>query len=431
MGNKLWVILLASIISHVVPVFALSVGVAWEHAGEGIVSSSWTCRLDKPMSFEMQAFLKGGLLSEKSQANGFGNNVLKNRIFGDGYSVENGLTSSGSLSASSSGVGSAKCGIYTQNVAISGGPGSITSSSNSKGNSVTVAGGYSANEGNLNAQLTSAASDKAVTSGKASIMGVDCFDDQTSQNVASGNIVMNLNGLYANQDGTLGDFGLIATNYETGKSPFTSQVTDSRVSSENLNDPHSYKLEGWRWQDNPDIQLYLKVDDSLQNAGLAIDQVYDATHNAAQTWDGVTSQKLFKNGVIFSPSLSADTFDNKNVITWMPIHSSLLAYTRTYYDLSNEVTGYNQVSYYKTLESDIVFNTEYNWATDGRSHPLYPNTYDVQTVALHELGHTIGLNDIYDTNFSWDTAQIMNSYDDLQRTLGSGDITGVKQLYGP
>jgi hypothetical protein len=333
------------------------------------------------------------------------------------------LESLGSFSSSNSVTAFVQGAIVNQETTISGDEGFMCSSSNSKENSMTVVGGFSGNEGNLNAQLTSVAYDMALTTGKVSILGINCFDEDISPNIASGDIFMKINGLYAQHNGNLGNFGLlVAINEEGIYSP------ESQISYQTWNDPNSYKLTGWRWVDNPSIELYLKTDSNLKNTGLAIDQVNTAIYNAADTWDSVTTQELFRNGLICSPSLSADKFDNENVLAWEYISSNALAYTRTYYS-SEIVNGYNGGSYSNALESDFVFNTQYAWKTEA--YPLFTGVYDVQTVALHELGHTLGLSDIYNTEYSLDTAEIMNSYNDPQRGLGFGDINGIMQLYGP
>ena len=95
--------------------------------------------------------------------------------------------------------------------------------------------------------------------------------------------------------------------------------------------------------------------------------------------------------------------------------------------------------YYSISESDIWFSRDYQWTTDLATAQS-TGKIDLQSVAVHELGHTIGLDDLYSTNLgghlppsdprTQDWAQVMNAYDAPQRTLGNGDKTGAQLLYG-
>jgi predicted SprT family Zn-dependent metalloprotease len=81
---------------------------------------------------------------------------------------------------------------------------------------------------------------------------------------------------------------------------------------------------------------------------------------------------------------------------------------------------------YPILESDMTFNSNLKWTATGEAGKL-----DFQSVVLHELGHTIGLGDLYGrAEFSTDTCQVMHYYTGVKRTLGNGDATGVWKLYG-
>ena len=59
------------------------------------------------------------------------------------------------------------------------------------------------------------------------------------------------------------------------------------------------------------------------------------------------------------------------------------------------------------------------------------NVMDIQNIATHEIGHTLGLSDLYTTSCSPVT---MYGYswngDTTKRTLESPDITGLQKLYG-
>ena len=95
--------------------------------------------------------------------------------------------------------------------------------------------------------------------------------------------------------------------------------------------------------------------------------------------------------------------------------------------------------YYSISESDIWYSRDFQWTTDLATAQS-TGKIDLQSVAVHELGHTIGMDDIYSTNLgghlpptdprTQDWAQVMNAYDAPQRTLGNGDKTGAQMLYG-
>jgi hypothetical protein len=76
------------------------------------------------------------------------------------------------------------------------------------------------------------------------------------------------------------------------------------------------------------------------------------------------------------------------------------------------------------IEFDIAFNTDYAWGTDcGAGH------YDVQSIAAHELGHTLQLLDLYGTA---DTSKMMYGFGDsgvCKRNLHADDEAGISYIY--
>ncbi len=71
-----------------------------------------------------------------------------------------------------------------------------------------------------------------------------------------------------------------------------------------------------------------------------------------------------------------------------------------------------------TDAGDIVFNSNINWAP-GRG-------YDLETVALHELGHALGMD-----HSSTTTAVMYAYYEGYNQTLSSDDVAGIQSIYGP
>ena len=77
------------------------------------------------------------------------------------------------------------------------------------------------------------------------------------------------------------------------------------------------------------------------------------------------------------------------------------------------------------VEWDQVFNTHYPWSDTGA-----PDAMDFNNIATHELGHTVGMGDLYTSSC---TEETMYGYGDLgetkKQTLNAGDITGINNLY--
>jgi hypothetical protein len=77
------------------------------------------------------------------------------------------------------------------------------------------------------------------------------------------------------------------------------------------------------------------------------------------------------------------------------------------------------------LDSDIEFNSYYAWSLSGQA-----GRFDVQSVACHELGHSLVLLDLYS---SADSEKTMYGYaapgETKKRTLHQDDIEGIRSIY--
>lgn len=164
----------------------------------------------------------------------------------------------------------------------------------------------------------------------------------------------------------------------------------------------AYKLAGWYW----DQPYSAKADTYASTFG-----------GAGNTWDGKTGASIF-GGIQSGNDGQAGVQDFKNNIQFVNLGaSSTVAQTLTWaYRLSGIA-----------VESDGQYNTYYPWSTSGASGAM-----DVGAVATHELGHTFGLN--HPTSTSTNACLTMYAYVNYgqthQRTLGDGDILGVKAIYG-
>jgi hypothetical protein len=66
---------------------------------------------------------------------------------------------------------------------------------------------------------------------------------------------------------------------------------------------------------------------------------------------------------------------------------------------------------------DIVFNSNVGWQINS--------SYDIETVAIHEIGHALGMGHSQIT-----TACMYAYYSGLKQTLTSDDISGIQSIYG-
>ncbi|HOT07645.1 MAG TPA: hypothetical protein PLI05_02570 [Methanotrichaceae archaeon] len=391
--------------------------------------------LDRSGSLTDRTSLGQGIASRNLQAGGGGRSSVTDSISGrdrsgQGFSLTKTASVDGSLQTSSSAAATPEGGVLSQNTDLSGDGGLFAIQSASSGNIVAAAAGYSG-DGELASSISVAAADRSALSGGAQVMGVDCFDQQAADFLSSGDLGMTVSGLYQSGD-ELQRFGLSARNAE--RSGRVSEATYGRITTGTYgyyNEPSAFVIQGYRWTDNPSLKLWVRQDSALTGEGLTAAAAVGSVSAAAETWDGaVAGQSLFNDVVSASTSVNADRYDRNNVHAWKYVASSALGYSRTWYTTASPMTVAGR-RYNRALESDVVYNTRWGWTTDKSRASVSRKIYDVQTVATHELGHTLGLGDTYlNSIYKWDLSQIMGFYDAPQRELGVGDKTGIRTIYG-
>lgn len=210
------------------------------------------------------------------------------------------------------------------------------------------------------------------------------------------------------------------------------KLTKSKPSSTicNLNDPDSGSVvasAGWHlplgtWTYTLNLS---SVPASVGSANLAVMSV-----DAFSKWSDATGAL---NKVVFSRNLS-DTainravLDGKNIISWGSAPGTALAITYIWYD---KITGL-------ATEVDTIMNKKFTWSwsnplswTDLSTTCAISNAYDAQDILTHELGHWLGLDDMYDaSNYQNATMFGYGSKAEIKKdTLSTGDILGISSIY--
>lgn len=150
--------------------------------------------------------------------------------------------------------------------------------------------------------------------------------------------------------------------------------------------------------------------------GLGSAFITSAISTSAETWDAATSKELFRDTYTIDSRARYGKLDGKNSIVFGATSPGTIAVTSTWYYTSTR----------QIIEFDMKFNTYYTWGNAD----LNSRVMDLQNIATHELGHSVGMNDIYTSSCSDVT---MYGYGDSgetkKRTLEPLDIEGLLSLY--
>jgi hypothetical protein len=190
-------------------------------------------------------------------------------------------------------------------------------------------------------------------------------------------------------------------------------------------EPECYDFmgKGVRWKDLEIVYLIDPTDSGLEENGTA---VVDAMAAGAQEWENHTSATLFGGfGCDTSGNLSwdgdpGDEPDGLNELVFADYpQSGVIAVT--------VVWGYfsGPPSSRKIFEFDILFDTDFQWGI-GEGDKM-----DVQNIATHEIGHGLGLGDVYQDGCSEVTMYgFSEEGETIKQTLEQPDITAIQELYG-
>jgi len=158
---------------------------------------------------------------------------------------------------------------------------------------------------------------------------------------------------------------------------------------------------------------------------LTINPLVDASTiwAAASEWASHTHATLFSS-YVSDPTANwdSDTPDGRNEFSFGNYpDSNVIAVTVVW----GYFSGPPQTREIK--EFDVLFNTDYPWGNADADQTVM----DLQNIATHEIGHGVGLDDIYQTTCNQVTMYGYSDYGEtIKRTLEQPDITGLQKLYG-
>ena len=216
---------------------------------------------------------------------------------------------------------------------------------------------------------------------------------------------------------------------ENSKAPENSPVIDENweleridfihyVKPENPGNPVKtetcYKLLGVKWKSLPASYVI----NPSNTEGLAESFVTSTISTSAETWDASTSSELLNDAytVDYTAAYGVQNFVNAIDFGDYP-DDRVIAVTSVWYTPRGR----------QIVEFDMRFNTRFDWG----DATVNPTVMDLQNIATHELGHGIGLDDIYTNTCSAVTMYgYSNEGETSKRTLEQPDIKGLQKMYG-
>ena len=180
----------------------------------------------------------------------------------------------------------------------------------------------------------------------------------------------------------------------------------------------SVAAAGWRLPSNWTYNLNSSsVPSSVgsQNLGTIVSQ-------SLSRWRSASGDKVtFSEGP--QTIVARQSYDGKNIVAWGRINGSALGITYVRYCTSSSLA----------VDIDTILNKKFPWKWSNSSSCAYTDSYDAENILMHELGHSMGLDDEYvAANFQHATMYGYGSKGEAKKiTLEEGDASGVFSIYNP
>ena len=174
------------------------------------------------------------------------------------------------------------------------------------------------------------------------------------------------------------------------------------------------------WIINPANTRGLSGDFLFQNFTKDIGKWEDAADGKV---DNTATFNILGDGSPTDQILSAETKspDGKNEVYFAKINQSGVIAVTTIWGYFSGLTSKRQL-----IEWDQVYNdTDFDWSASGEA-----NKMDFEDIATHELGHSVGMNDQYNSSCQEVTMYGYASNGETKKqTLEAQDILGISTLY--
>ena len=196
-------------------------------------------------------------------------------------------------------------------------------------------------------------------------------------------------------------FVLLVTIFSCKKESKNANILGTKF--DNFDNSNDFTLQGNKWN-KPNLTFAF----DFGFTGSLNEDKKQAFRNAVQTWDNAISS--FSINEINDPSQADFVFGIGGITHGnCPHNFSSNALAHGFFPPPNS----------GTLAGDVHINNSYSWSTNK-----LPNTFDIETVCLHEIGHALGLKHSSDVN-----SVMTANYSGIRQSLAQDDMNAICQLY--
>ena len=170
--------------------------------------------------------------------------------------------------------------------------------------------------------------------------------------------------------------------------------------------------EGWyrSWGDLP-INYYIDPDGTADISGTS---EFDAIRTSFNTWENLRFSGIDFTDMGTGINVGTWQQDGYNVLFWLPTSDSSWYGGTAIWEINNHIS-----------ETDTAFNDYWTWRIGAVS-----GCVDVQSVATHEIGHWLAIEDLYDGSNTAQTMYYGTALNNVSKqTLEWGDENGAHYVY--
>jgi len=156
-------------------------------------------------------------------------------------------------------------------------------------------------------------------------------------------------------------------------------------------------------------------------SGISDASIFSILDKSIVKWEDAAQMEILGQGSITTASLKADmsSMDSVNEIYFDSLNEGTIGVTIVWGVFGGPPKGR------ELREWDQIYNTAYQWSDSGESSAM-----DFENIATHELGHSVGLADLYQSECLEETMYGYGTEGETKkRDLNAGDIFGISKLY--